>query len=110
MIESQLYNGTAASTQTSVPFQIDDLNTYGVEVVFSGGAGNLVGVLTLEASVLGITYVSVAGSAQTVAASENHVYDVSGAGYKWFRIVWTYTSGTGNMVISTLVKQPTNRF
>lgn len=110
MIELQIYNGSAAADAMSVPVQIDDLINYSVEVEFSGGAGDLAGVLTMEASVTGNNYVTIAGSAQTVASSTNHVYDVEGAGYRWFRCVWTYTSGTGNMLMSAVIKQPVNRF
>lgn len=110
MFEPEIYNGTAAADAMSVPVQIDDLTAYSVQITFSGGAGDLAGVLTVEASNDAVTFVTVAGSAQTVVASTNHVYNVSDASYRWFRIVWDYTSGTGNMVMKAVIKQPVNRF
>lgn len=109
MKEVQIYSGTGAADAVSVPYQIDDLTNYSVEVEFSGGGGDLAGVLTLEASVTGNNYVTIAGSAQTVVTSTNHVYDVEGAGYKWFQCRWVYTSGTGNILMSALIKQPVTR-
>lgn len=110
MIESQIYSGSGAADCQSVPVQIDDLTAYGVQVTFSGGGGNLAGVLTIEASNDNINYVTVAGSAQTVVSSTNHVYNVSDASYRWFRCVWDYTSGTGNIDMNVVIKQPVNRF
>lgn len=111
MIEQQIMsNQSAAVDVTSVPVQIDDLNLYGVQVVFSGGASDLAGVLTLEASNDNVTYITIQGSAQTVSASQNHFWNVEDAAYRWFRAVWTYTSGTGNITMIVVIKQPTNRF
>ncbi len=110
MIEQQIYSGDAAASTVSVPFQIDDLTTYSVQVVFSGGGGNLVGVLTLEASNDAVTYITVQGSSTNVTASTNLMYNVTDAGYRWARVRWVYTSGTGNMVITNTIKQPANRY
>lgn len=110
MIESQIFSGSGTADAMSCPVQIDDLTSYGVQVTFSAGGGDLAGVLTLEASNDNVTYVTIAGSAQTVVASTNHIWNVSDASYRWFRAVWTYTSGTGHIEMGVVIKQPTNRF
>ena len=99
---------SAASTLTSVPYDLGDQSNFAVQVIFSGGGGNLVGTLTLEASAddyPASNFVTVAGSSQAVAASANHVWNVQDAGYRYIRAKWTYTSGTGNVRISICAKE-----
>lgn len=111
MIQSEIMSQQNAATDlTSVPFQLDDLTLYGVQVVFSGGASNLVGTLSLEASNDATTWITIDGSAQPVAASTNHFWNVADAGYRWCRAVWDYTSGTGNITMTVTIKEPRNRF
>lgn len=111
MIQSEILSNTSAAVDlTSVPVQIEDLTVYGVQVTFSGGAGNLVGTLSLEASNDGVTYIPISGSSQPVTASTNHYWNVADAAYRWFRAVWDYTSGTGNVTMNVTIKQPSNRF
>lgn len=110
MIQNELYNGSAAASFVTPGEQIDDLTPYSVQCAFSGGAGNLEGTLTVEASNDNVTYITVTGSSQAVTASTNHMYNVSDAAYRWFRIRWVYTSGTGNLRILDTIKQPANRY
>lgn len=107
---------SAAADRTSVPFQIDDLTNYSVQVNFSAGAGDLVGVLSLECSndydgQTGTgTWITVTGSQQAVAASADHMWNVYEASYKWVRAQWDYTSGTGNIEMLNVIKEPRNRY
>jgi len=110
MIEQSIYSGSGAASTTSVPFQIDDLTCYSVQIVFSGGGSDLVGTLSLEASNDGTTYITVQGTSYPVTASTNLFYNVADAGYRWARVRWAYTSGTGNMAMTQVIKQPANRF
>jgi hypothetical protein len=104
-------NTSAAADAVSVPFQIDDLIIYSVQVIFTGV--NVVGVLTLEATnddSDAASWTTIQNSSQAVIASANHVWNVSGAGYRWCRARWDYTSGTGNIKMNTTIKEPANRF
>lgn len=111
MIESEIMaNGAATSNRTSVPLQIDDLTNYGIQVTFSGGAGDLAGDLSLEVTNDKLTWITVTGSQQTVVASANHYWNVEGASYKWVRAQWVYASGTGNISMNAVIKEPRNRY
>jgi hypothetical protein len=43
-------------------------------------------------------------SSQAIAASGGHLYNVVKAGYRFVRLKWVYTSGTGNIKATILVK------
>lgn len=95
----------ATSNRTSGQFDLVDLTTYAVQVNFSDGAGDLVGSLKLQCSLDNSTWVDVSGSTQAITASADHVWDVTASGYRYFRAVWTFTSGTGNIEIKAFVKE-----
>ena len=104
MIESQiLATVSATASVNSVPFQIDDLTVYSVQVTFSGL--NVVGTLTLQASNDAVTWIDIEDSAQAVTASSSHMWNVKGAGYRWSRAAWVYTSGTGNIGMTVCIKE-----
>ena len=87
---------SAAQNLTSVYFDLGDKIDYAIQVAFTGS--DVVGVLTLEASIdptLG--FVTVLNSSQSVSSSAGHIWNVTGAGYRYIRINWVYTSGTGTI-------------
>ena len=106
---------SATSNRASVPLQIDDLKEYSVQVTFSGS--NVVGTLVLQASNVpspdnsfaSTDWIDIDGSQQGVLASTNHMWNVDGAAYRWTRAKWTYTSGTGNIGMISIVKEPVQR-
>lgn len=100
LLESQ----SAAASATTVPLEIGDYLNYSIVVEFTGS--NVAGDLYLEASINGTTYFTVDGTPQSVSNSEDHMWNVRDAGYRYVRCVWTYTSGTGNIVVRAMVKQP----
>lgn len=95
---------SAASSVTTPPIDLGDLTRYSVETTFSGS--NVVGTLTLESSNFGVIWNTVSGSSQAVTASTNHIYDVVNSSYRYVRLKWTYTSGTGNIGAKTFLKEP----
>ena len=108
MKQVQLYSDVGSASFVSVPYDLGDLSVYAMQVVFSGGGSNLVGVLTLEASAdssPATNFVTVTGSSQAVAASASHTWNVQGAGYRYIRVRWVFTSGTGNAVVSICAKE-----
>lgn len=108
MKQVSLYSGTGASSFVSVPFDLGDLDVYACQVIFSGGGANLAGTLTLEASAdesPATNFVTVTGSSQSVTSSTNHTWNVQGAGYRYVRVRWSYTSGTGNASVSITAKE-----
>lgn len=85
----------AASTVTSIGVDKGDVDGYAVEVSFSSGTLN--GTLTLEASISGNVYATISGSSQSVTSGAQHVYNVTDAKYKYFRLKWVPSSGTGTI-------------
>lgn len=79
-----------------------DLTTASFYVGFTGT--NVIGVLTLQGSVDGTNFFDYPGSSQNVTASTGHIYDLNPTGVRYFRVRWTYTSGTGNIVVTAFTK------
>lgn len=94
---------SSAGSPTSGIFDLVDLTTFCVGITFTGS--NVVGTLTLEASQDGTNFFTVSGSSQAVTASTGHVYDVTASGYRYVRVKFTYTSGTGNATVLLTAKE-----
>ncbi len=93
---------SAASDRTSAAYDLMDLRSFCVAVVFTGS--NVVGTLILQASYDNVTYFTVANSSVSVTSSTSQIYDVPQCGYRYVRAKWTATSGTGNMTVDIHVK------
>ncbi len=94
---------SAASSLTTNAYDLVDLYKYSIQVVFTGS--DVVGTLKLQASLDNVNFFDIDGSTQAVAASEGQIWDVINCGYRYVRVVWTYTSGTGNMTMELYVKE-----
>ena len=107
MREATLLNaGDASGDLHSGWFDLGDLQTFSVQAVFSGGGGDLAGTLTLEATNdTAATPSTVTGSSQAVTTSTNHTWNVNGAGYRYVRAFWDFTSGTGNLTVTFVAKE-----
>ena len=87
---------TGAVDTTSAAFDLGNIQTFSVQVDFSGT--DLVGTLTLQCSNASTgPWTTVTSSSQAVTASADHTWNVTGAGYRYVRVFWDYTSGTGNI-------------
>lgn len=96
---------SAATNLTSGVFDLLDLAYCSVQAEFSGGASNLVGSLALQGSNDNSIYVTLTNGTQAVAASESHVWDVV-TSMRYLKVVWTFTSGTGNLRVDLIAKEP----
>lgn len=94
----------AAGSFNSNPYDLNDLKTFSIAVVFTGS--DVAGTLQLQASLDAITYFDVPDSSQSVTGSAGHIWDVVTCGYRYVRVSWTYTSGTGNITETLFVKEP----
>lgn len=107
MKTTNLLKTVSATTDVrSAAYQLYDVQVFSVVVDFTGS--DVVGTLTLEASndETGSTgFVTVASSSTSVTASGDVMYNVSNAGYRWIRVYWDYTSGTGNITINITTKE-----
>lgn len=87
---------TATGTIESVSYDLGDLLHFSVYVKFTGS--NVAGTLVLQATdSLSRDFVTISGSSQSVTGSENHVWDVEKAGYRYVRVKYTHSSGTGDI-------------
>lgn len=102
----QLIGSTNANASLTSPlYDLGNYIDYSIQVDFSGS--NLVGTLGLQAANdPAYGWVDVTGSTQAVVASDDHCWNVTGAGYRYVRIVWTYTSGAGNIQALLFLKNP----
>lgn len=97
-------NADASSNITSVPFDIGDEKVVCITVDFSGGGGDLAGTLKLQASIDNSVYIDVADSDQAITGSEDHMWSIADAAYRYVRVDWAYSSGTGNLTAKAIVK------
>jgi len=91
----------------------EDLNQIFACAIQAVASGAPVGSLKLQASCddvpsgtgsnpsANVTHWSdIAGTTQAVSASGNYFWNVSDIGFKWIRVVYTFTSGTGTLTIT----------
>lgn len=95
---------TAASSVTTVPMILDDLKMYCIQATISGA--DVAGTIKLQASVDNVTYLDVANSSVSITSSADQLWDVTICSYRYVRVVWTYSSGTGNIGILGFLKYP----
>lgn len=113
MRTATLFNDSDASvTQYTVPAEIGDLFQYSVQVCFNGAL--LAGTAYLMASNVGGTddcnYVILSGGTQAITAGTTHIWNVTGASYRWIRVKWVPTGGTGTVSAHLVMKEPINRY
>ena len=86
-------NGAMTADRTSEVILLDHQYGYSVQIAWTGTP---TGDFTLEASNDNTTFITVSGS--TVAAgggAGNHLWEVDVAMYRYVRVKYTFTSGTG---------------
>lgn len=81
-----------ASNQTSDTFELNDASGYCVHSIFTGAP---VGSLIVEASNDGTNFV--AEDTHAVSAAGQRLYNKDGAYYKYVRVRYSFTSGTGSL-------------
>lgn len=94
---------SAGSSVSSVAYDLGDLTNYSIAVDFTGT--NLAGTLKLQASNDGTDFVDVAGSSQAITGAASHIWNVTGASYRYVRVAWAYTSGTGDITARLIAKE-----
>jgi hypothetical protein len=96
--------GNAGGTITSSAVSVEHLLNGCIQAVFSGG-GSPVGSLAVEAGNDGTTFLALGGSATVaISADGTNLIHLSNMGYKWIRLKYTRTSGTGTLVASLHAK------
>lgn len=93
----------ATSSLNGGIFDLGDLDGYSMDIDFSGA--NLAGTLTFEVGNSTTNLVSVPTSSQAVTSAASHLWNVTGAQYRYVRPVWTFSSGTGTITSTIYVKE-----
>lgn len=113
--ESFIEEGTSTNmgaSFNSTPVWLGHICNYAIQLVFTGTP---TGSLKLQASndegnpslppaeqYAGVSnWTDIADSGQAVTAAGNHMWQVSNAGYRWVRFVWSRTSSTGTLTVAT---------
>lgn len=82
-------------SQATLNSNAQDLSFYwvfSVQAVFTGAP---VGSISLSASNDNITFTTIAGTTTAISAASNIMWNVENAGYKYVRVEYVKTSGTG---------------
>jgi hypothetical protein len=104
MKEVELYSSADASSDiASISYLLGDLREYSVHVEFSSATLN--GQLSLEASNDNADWVGIPESIQAVSSGASHLWTVMGAGYKYVRVYWDRSSGTGTITAKLVLKE-----
>lgn len=93
----------AGSNITSVAINLGDLETFSIHCDFSSGTLN--GTVKLQASNDDSDYVDVSGSSQSISSGASHIFNVVNAAYKFVRVDWAQTSGTGTLTCKAVIKE-----
>ena len=104
MKTAQLISAQDASANiTSAPADLGDLKDFSIQHVFS--SGTLQGTLKLQSSNNGTSFIDVAGSSVAITAGDETMSNVIGGQYRYVRVSWTRTAGTGTLTSSFVQKE-----
>lgn len=90
-----LVNG--ASMAADVTSAAQDLSFYWVFSMQAVFTGSPVGSIELQASNDNVTFTTISGTNTAVSAASNIMWNVENAGYKYVRVFYDATSGTGSL-------------
>jgi hypothetical protein len=94
---------SAASDVTTAGINLGDADSYSIHAVFTGS--DVVGTLGIYGSNDGTNY-TLLQTATNVTASGSVLLNKNDASYQYVRAFWDYTSGTGNITVTAVVKFP----
>lgn len=95
--------GNAGADYTSTQMDLGDILNLSIQVTFSSATLN--GSLKLQSSNDNTNYTDVTGSTQAIVSGASHMWSVVNATYRYIRVVWTWTSGTGTLSSNALIKE-----
>lgn len=104
--------GNLNASFNSDPFRVENMTWAAIQAVVSGSAA-LNGTLKIQAScdlgvdtnagpagIAGISnWVDITGTTQAIAADGANMFNLQDMGFRWFRLVYTRTAGTGTLSI-----------
>lgn len=87
-------NHSMASSFQSAGQFLDHYTIYSIQAVYTGSP---VGTLSLASSNDGVTWDTITGTSTAVSAAGSTMFNVTITGYKWVRLEYVATSGTGTL-------------
>ena len=93
----------ASVAYSSVEMDLGDLEAYSVQVSFSDAS--LAGTLKLQSSNDATTWIDVDGSDQSVTVGTAHMWNVNDASYRFVRVDWVRSAGTGTLTAKAAIKE-----
>lgn len=104
MREEILLQTVSAATSVKSGFtDLGDLTSFCIDVIITGS--DVAGTVALECSRDGVTVKTVTDSSISITNSADTIYDVAACGYRFVRVSWTYSSGTGNITVKNTIKE-----
>lgn len=97
-----IVNGATAGSTTSVIYEIGDYQDFSVHVDFSGS--DLAGNLDLGGSNNGTDWVDLSDQ-KAVTGAASKLYNKTDQQYKYLKVTWTYSSGSGNWTVMLGLKR-----
>ncbi len=102
---SLISSTSAAVSLNSTPYDLGDYLDYSIEVPITGS--DIAGTLKLQCSNSGTNWFDVADTTTNITASaDTMLAPQTAARYRYVRVSWTASSGTGNISALLIVKQP----
>jgi len=101
-------NGSMAADVASTPVEITTFNGYSVTAKVTGGSspdGMIAIQVSNDDAASPTSWIELAGSANTIDGDDTVVWNVADAYYKWFRIFYDRTSGSGTLNVNYNVKR-----
>lgn len=109
-------DGNMASSLSSIGIDLNQTVMYSIQAVFSGSpvgtlklqiSNDIVPVAPVAGNPVGsnpaanvVNWTDYTGSSTAVSAAGNFVWNVFDVGYRWVRVVYTRSSGTGTLNIT----------
>jgi hypothetical protein len=96
---------------TSNAIWLGHIANFAIQLTFTGSptgtfklqASNDEGANDLKLADASITnWTDVDGSDQAITEAGNHMWNVQNCGYRWVRVVYTFTSGTGSITVARM--------
>ena len=95
------YGATSATTSTSYIFELGNYLYFSCHIDFSGST--LAGNLDIHASNDNSDWVDTSNQ-KAVTSAASKLYSLGPVSYKYVKVVWTQSGGTGNWTIYTVLK------
>jgi len=108
MIEILLINDQDASQNiVSNAVDLGEWRDFSFQGMFSGGGSDLDGAFLLSGSNVNVDayFVDIPPSVTPIENSEGGLFPVSNGNYRYVKVKWTHTAGTGNLTVHFLLKQ-----